>query len=61
MLTDGKSLLIACAVERTAPNVKTIVEVEREENIENFSHVKIDKFLLTDGTIAKLAVDSVLI
>lgn len=59
VLTDGKSLMIACAVERTAPNVRTIVEIELEEHIENFSHIKIDRFLLADGTIAKLAVDSI--
>ncbi|MEK4487645.1 ion channel [Psychrobacillus sp. FSL H8-0484] len=59
VLTDGKSLMIACAVERIAPHVRTIVEVEREEHIENFSHINIDKFLLSDGTIAQLAVDSI--
>lgn len=59
MLTDGKSLMIACAVERIAPNVHTTVEVEREEHVGNFSHVKIDKFILANGTIAKAAVDSI--
>lgn len=59
MLTDGKSLMIACAVERIAPGVHTTVEVEREEHVENFSHVKIDKFILANGTIAKAAVDSI--
>lgn len=60
VLTDGKSLMIACAVERMASHVRTIVEVEREEHVDNFSHINIDKFLLADGTIAKLAVDSII-
>lgn len=59
MLTDGKSLMIACAVERIAPKVHTIVEVEREEHVGNFSHVKVDKFILANGTIAQAAVDSI--
>lgn len=59
MLTDGKSLLIATAVERISPNVYTTVEVEREEHIPNFSHINVDKFIMSNGTIAKIAVNSV--
>lgn len=59
MLTDGKSLMIACAVERISPNVYTTVEIEREEHMDNFSHVKVDKFILSNGTIAKIIVDSI--
>ncbi|RLQ90143.1 ion channel [Planomicrobium sp. Y74] len=59
MLTDGKSLLIATAVERMSPNVFTTVEVEREEHLPNFSHVKVDKFIMSNGTIAKMAVNSI--
>ncbi|WP_281258879.1 NAD-binding protein [Planomicrobium soli] len=60
MLTDGKSLMIACAVERISPGVHTTVEIEREEHIPNFSHIKVDNFILSNATIAKLAVDSIL-
>ncbi|WP_088008244.1 ion channel [Indiicoccus explosivorum] len=60
ILTDGKSLMVATAVERIASDVHTTVEVEREEHIPNFSHINIDKFILSNGTIAKLAVDSIL-
>lgn len=59
MLTDGKSLLIATAVERMAPGVYTTVEVEREEHLANFSHIKVDKFIMSNGTIAKMAVNSI--
>ena len=58
LLTDGKSLMIACAVERIASHVHTIVEIEREEHVENFSHINIDKFILSNGTIAKMVVDA---
>ncbi|WP_282019370.1 potassium channel family protein [Planomicrobium okeanokoites] len=59
MLTDGKSLLIATAVERMSPDVFTTVEVEREEHLPNFSHVKVDKFIMSNGTIARMAVNSI--
>ena len=59
MLTDGKSLLIATAVERMAPAVYTTVEVEREEHLPNFSHVRVNKFIMSNGTIAKMAVNSI--
>ena len=57
-LTDGKSLMIACAVERIASHVHTIVEIEREEHVDNFSHINIDKFILSNGTIAKMVVNA---
>jgi voltage-gated potassium channel len=59
MLTDGKSLLIATAVGRMSPNVFTTVEVEREEHLPNFSHIKVDKFIVSNGTIAQMAVNSI--
>lgn len=59
MLTDGKSLLIATAVERMSPDVYTTVEVEREEHLPNFSHIQVDKFIMSNGTIAKMAVKSI--
>ncbi|RNF38432.1 ion transporter [Planococcus salinus] len=60
MLTDGKSLIIATTVERMAPNVHITVEVEREEHVQNFKHIQVDNFILSDATIAKLAVGSIL-
>lgn len=57
VLTDGKSLLIACAIEKIAPQVITIVEIEREEHIESFSHAKVDEFIVSNGTIAKMVID----
>lgn len=59
MLTDGKSLLIASSVERMSPDVYTTVEVEREEHLPNFSHINVDKFIMSNGTIAKMAVSSI--
>ncbi|QMT17200.1 NAD-binding protein [Planococcus maritimus] len=59
MLTDGKSLLIATAVERMSPDVYTTVEVEREEHLPSFSHIQVDKFIMSSGTIAKMAVSSI--
>ena len=59
MLSDGKSLMIACAVERIASNVYTTVEVELEEHIDNFSHINVDKFILSNETIARIIVDSI--
>jgi len=59
MLTDGKSLLVATAVERMSPGVYTTVEVEREEHLPNFSHIKVDKFIMSNGTIAKMAINSI--
>lgn len=59
MLTDGKSLLIATAVERLSPDVFKTVEIERQEHLESFSHIKVDKFIMSNDTIAKMAVNSI--
>jgi voltage-gated potassium channel len=59
-LKDAKSLLVAITVERLAPNVHTTVEVMAEKNISNFSHVKVDEFILSQETISRLAVRSAL-
>jgi voltage-gated potassium channel len=58
-LTDGKSLLIATTIERMAPKVHSTVEIMKEEHIKNFSHVKVDEFILANETISRLAVRSV--
>jgi voltage-gated potassium channel len=58
LLADGKSLMIATAIERLAPSVHTTVEIEREEHLDNFRHINIDKFILANKSIAKMAVES---
>ncbi|MBL0386549.1 NAD-binding protein [Tumebacillus sp. ITR2] len=55
---DGKTLLIATAIERKYNHVHTIVEIKDEENLPNFQHVKVDEFILGHDTIAQLAVRS---
>lgn len=55
-LADGKSLLIATTIERLAPCVHTTVEIMRKEHIQNFKHIKVDEFILSDETISHMAV-----
>lgn len=57
-LKDGKSLIVATAIEHIAHNVHTTVEIEREEHVELFEHIKVDKFILSNQTLAKMVVDS---
>ncbi len=57
-LKDAKTLLVAITVERLAPSVHTTVEVMTEKHILNFSHVKVDEFILSQETISSLAVRS---
>ncbi len=59
-LKDAKTLLVAITVERLAPDVHTTVEVMAEKNISNFSHAKVDEFILAQETISRLAVRSAL-
>ncbi|MFC4321147.1 potassium channel protein [Litchfieldia salsa] len=58
LLADGKTLLIATAVERLAKNAHTTVEVLHEEHIENFVHVHVDEFVVTHETVSRMAVRS---
>lgn len=46
-LIDGKSLLIASSIERIAPQVHTTVEIMQEKNIQNFRHVQVNEFVLS--------------
>ncbi|UJF33856.1 potassium channel protein [Paenibacillus hexagrammi] len=55
---DGKTLLVATAIERNYNHVYTIVEVRNKENLENFKHIKIDEFIFGSETISQLAVRS---
>ncbi|MFC4557580.1 potassium channel family protein [Virgibacillus kekensis] len=57
-LRDAKTLTVAIVVERMAPSVHTTVEILTENNISNFSHVKVDEFILSQQTISNLAVRS---
>ncbi len=57
-LRDAKTLSVSITVERLAPTVHTTVEVMAEKNISNFSHVKVDEFILSQETISRLAVRS---
>lgn len=57
-LQDAKTLSVAITVERLAPSVHTTVEVMAEKHISNFSHVKVDEFILSQQTISSLAVRS---
>jgi voltage-gated potassium channel len=57
-LIDGKTLLIATAVERNYSHIYTVVEIMEKENIDHFLHVKVNEFILADETVSKLAVRS---
>ncbi|WP_245830902.1 potassium channel family protein [Sediminibacillus massiliensis] len=57
-LGDGRTLLIASAVEAVAPNVHTVVEVMDEEHIKNFEYVNVDEFVVSHETISSLFVRS---
>lgn len=57
-ICDGKSLMIATAVEQYAPSVHTVVEIMDEKHIKNFHFVAVDEFILMNQTISRLAVRS---
>ncbi|UFT98155.1 potassium channel family protein [Radiobacillus kanasensis] len=57
-LNDGRTLLIASAIESFAPNVHTVVEVMEEAHIKNFVHVKVNEFIISNETISSLFVRS---
>lgn len=52
-MNDGRTLLIATAMERYAPQVKTTVEICQSEHKELFSHVKVDHYIVSDEVIAQ--------
>jgi voltage-gated potassium channel len=58
LLRDGKSLMIASAIEKVSPTTHTTVEIELEEHLYSFEHINIDKFVLANQTIARIIVDS---
>ncbi|CQR48180.1 Voltage-gated potassium channel Kch [Paraliobacillus sp. PM-2] len=57
-LTDGKTLLIASAIESIAPEVHTIVEVMDEEHLKNFAYMNVDEFIISTETVSSLFVRS---
>ncbi|QDP40917.1 potassium channel family protein [Radiobacillus deserti] len=57
-LNDGRTLLIASAIEAYAPHVHTVVEVMEEAHIKNFVHVKVNEFIISNETISSLFVRS---
>jgi voltage-gated potassium channel len=59
-LIDGKSLLIAAAIERIGIHIFTVVELMREVHRSSFAHVQVDEFVLSHETISHLAVRSAL-
>lgn len=58
LLADGKSLLIASAVEALSSergvDLHTVVEVCEERNISKFKHVRIDDFILANDSVSLL-------
>lgn len=55
---DGKTLLIATTIERHFTHLHTVVEVMDRDNIPNFTHVKVDEFIVGTETVSRLAVRS---
>ncbi|MEI5908380.1 ion channel [Bacillus spongiae] len=58
LLADGKTLLIASAVESLASkhdvNIHTIVEINEEKHINAFNHIKVDDFIMSNDGISLL-------
>lgn len=58
LLADGKSLLVASAVEALSSEHKvdlhTVVEVCEERNISKFKHVRVDDFILANDSVSLL-------
>lgn len=61
-LADGKTLLTASSIERydegTDGNIYTIAEILNEKHVDNFKHVKIDEFILSNGSVSNLMAKS---
>jgi len=55
---DGKTLLIAIAIQHNFQHIHTVVEVKERENIQNFVHVNVDEFILSSEMVSQLAVRS---
>ncbi|SDK44656.1 potassium channel family protein [Sediminibacillus albus] len=57
-LGDGRTLLIASAVESLTHDVHTIAEVMEEAHIKNFEYANVDEFIVSHETISSLFVRS---
>jgi voltage-gated potassium channel len=61
-LVDGKTLLVASSIERyddrTDKSIYTIAEIVNEKHVDNFKHVKIDEFILSNGSVSNLMAKS---
>lgn len=57
-LQDAKTLSVAITIERVAPDVHTTVEIMIKKHAANFTHVKVDEFILSQQTTSTLAVRS---
>lgn len=59
---DGKTLLIASAIENYAKeigkDIYTIVEIVKERHIANFKHANVDEFVLSDEAFSDLMAKS---
>ncbi|SDH23982.1 voltage-gated potassium channel [Alteribacillus persepolensis] len=53
---DGKTLLIATTIERHYRDIYTIVEIKDRQNVDNFTHVDVDEFILSTDTVSQMAV-----
>lgn len=60
-LVDGKTFLVATAVENYAPQVHTVAIIKLEKHRKLFSNMKIDDIIKSDETISSLAVRSAMI
>ncbi|KIL53170.1 potassium channel family protein [Jeotgalibacillus campisalis] len=58
VLQDGKSLLIASAVEALSlqhnQDIQTVVEISEERHISKFNHIRVDDFILSDDSVSLL-------
>lgn len=58
VLKDGKSLLIASAVEALSishqADIQTVVEISEERHISKFNHIRVDDFILSDDSVSLL-------
>jgi voltage-gated potassium channel len=61
-LVDGKTLLVASSIERyddrTDKSIYTIAEIVNEKHVDNFKHVKIGEFILSNGSVSNLMAKS---
>ncbi|WP_166238307.1 potassium channel protein [Paenibacillus turpanensis] len=53
---DGKTLLVATAIEQYFSHIYTVVEIKDKANVGNFAHVKVDEFIISAEAISHLAV-----